>query len=127
MKLYKDADRLSPVPASPEDIITAFNDLPLPVRMRPVVVAWRQADERLGGPAADACYAELLKLADRWEREDAEKAKEAAEVEELAQIIRSTTGRLGSWESIVESAREEYREQARAVLGAGYRKQADDE
>ena len=123
MKLYRNYNPITmrAVEATPADIIAAFNDLPLTLRMR----AWHdtsapEVNERAGfGSLAIYAYPEY---ADKFEREDAEKAHRYTEIEELAQVIRGTTGRLGSWDSIVESAREEYREQARAVLDAGYRR-----
>lgn len=111
--------------------LAAFERLPLTVRMRAAAVVVDDAsgefNARNGLVKAHWHADHLLDYANRWDREDAEKSHRDTEVEELAQVIRSTTGRLGSWDSIMESAREEYREQARAVLGAGYRKQATDE
>ena len=113
--------------ATPEDIIEAFNGLPLPVRMR----AWletsaREADRRsgAGGSLAVQCYPAY---AYKWDREDAEKAKQDNDIEELARLLHKSDGSRVTWDTATERARGLYRINARAVIDAGWRKGGDDD
>lgn len=107
-----------------------MTDKTLPERMREAadtleVVA--QRDEFWTGPTAENFIFALRGTADVWEREDAEKAAATAaydaHVEELASTIyHSRYPGPPHWDSEREIIRDVYRDSARAVIAAGWRK-----
>lgn len=63
---------------------------------------------------------DLRTFSDRWDREDAEKAAEAAAIEELAKDLYGLGFDRASWD---DQARQSYwRDMARELYGLGYRR-----
>lgn len=123
MKLYKRHEAMH-VEATPEDVVAAFQALDLPVKMRAAAKVLDAANTREGkGPFLPWGSEALNGWADRWEAEDAEKAKRDSEIEEL---IGEITAVLYS-----DEAAEDYGSAgtilAKKLFAAGYRKQATDE
>lgn len=106
-------------------VLAAFYELPLPVRMRAAACVLMEADKRTGIAGGLWRSFGLRELAARWEREDAEQHRQAAAVEELAEILAI---HVGGWD---EDAWEDrckptvWHDHARRLIRAGYRKQAD--
>lgn len=113
-----------------DDVLEEFGALPLHVRMKTAAAVLREAGDRIGMAERERYRSlwsatALVKMANRWLAEDAEKAAAEAEVEELAETIWNTSSGRCDWPSTSHVTREMYRGRARAILAAGYRKQAD--
>ncbi len=126
MKLYRQGMAVDYHLATPADIIAAFNDLPDAARLRAFLLA--MADIAVRHEWVSVLYdpVGLSHLADRLEREDAEKAREAAEVEDVAREIArgmSETGVYSESSLLLEKSRK----LAGTLYAKGYRKQADDD
>ena len=102
MKLYYMVHR---VPGKPEryveadagEVVYAFRELPLTTQMRAAAEVLVEAEGRLFPEDFHPSYARwdaegLRDAATRWDREDAEKAKQVNEIEELAQALAKSAG-----------------------------------
>ena len=115
----------------PEAVLRKFAELPLTTRMRAAAEVLDAADTAcrdkkilfsLWTPSS------LRTTADRWEQAEDDRA---AEVEELAALLWRTIGAAGcsdlDWKAVSGEACRHWREGARDLLDAGYRKGDDDE
>lgn len=89
----------------------------LPERMREAAETLNEANVRHGSTTWPAWAPDSLRhYANVWEVEDAVNA----EVEDLAQRLFELIG--GIWRGLPDGCREDYRDRARKLLDAGYRK-----
>lgn len=111
-----------------------MTDKTLPERMREAAPLFEEVAARINACSASEFPCSLLSardlrdFADRWEREDVEKAAaevaHEAEVEELARAVYDGFCEGRDWHEDLESTRALYRRAARGAITAGWRKQA---
>ena len=129
MKLYYMVHRVPGkqeryVEADAGEVVCAFRELPQTTQMRAAADVLVDATDRHFHIRGDAeCQdwrpANLRMMATRWDREDAEKAKQANEIEELAQALAKSAGYATPDSMAYKRAQDLY--------GWGWRKQATDE
>ena len=129
MKLYKaDMTERVYVEATPGDVVAAFRALPLTTQMRAAADVLVEASKRRGFYPDDSWWPTLLRSqSDRFSREDAEKAKQDSEIDELARLLHDLAARGIAFEKSGTHVQAHYRERAKKLFAAGYRKQATDE
>ena len=110
--------------ATPEEVVAAFRELPLTTQMRAAADVLVEAGKRSnpdgsnhgwGGWSANG----LAGRAAQWDREDAEKAKQDNEIEELAQALAKSAGYATPDSMAYKRAQDLY--------GWGWRKGGDDD
>ena len=114
MKLYKANWVSMYVEATPEDVVTAFRELPQTTQMRAAADVLVEAEERYDpdGINPRSWAANRLRcFADRWDREDAELEERNNLIGKLENELRGL-GLGGTFRSIAE-----------ALTDAGYRQQ----
>ena len=117
--------------ATPEDIVAAFRELPLTRQMRAASDVVVEADARLD-PSLDHDLQPwdakgIRAVAARFDREDAEKAMQDNEIEELARLLHDLSVPGPPFDEASSPIVTCYRSRAEKLFAAGYRKQATDE
>lgn len=137
MRLYKRNEAMH-VEASPEDVVTAFRELPqttqmrasltLPQRMREAAKVLREVDERTPEWDDPPWHpTTLCRMAARWEAEAARAVARDVAVEELARLLHDLSVPGPPFDEASSPIVTCYRSRAEKLFAAGYRKQATDE